>query len=136
MLSNVKGLAAVKVTSLIDAFNKPFVVGGLRRPESETDKSQSQASAATAIRVDEPEDDEGPIASPEWPDEADEPDEPLEMRGRGRTPSRSPGVSPEPRGGGEDDDGEELAGTGAWQDPLEEAEEEEAPVAKKARVEV
>ncbi|WVQ81347.1 hypothetical protein IAT38_003470 [Cryptococcus sp. DSM 104549] len=31
-LSAVKGLGATKVTSLIDAFNKPFLVGGLRRP--------------------------------------------------------------------------------------------------------
>ncbi|TYJ59104.1 hypothetical protein B9479_000093 [Cryptococcus floricola] len=32
-LSNVKGLGATKVTSLVDAFNKPFLVGGLKRPE-------------------------------------------------------------------------------------------------------
>ncbi|WVQ93045.1 hypothetical protein IAU59_000109 [Kwoniella sp. CBS 9459] len=33
MFSNVKGLGAAKVTSLVDAFNKPFLVGGLRRSE-------------------------------------------------------------------------------------------------------
>lgn len=37
VLSNVKGLGSVKVTSLIDAFNKPFLVGGLKRSAKETD---------------------------------------------------------------------------------------------------
>ena len=140
VLSNVKGLAAVKVTSLIDAFNKPFLVGGLRRTENEDVQGNYRASAPANETV--PEEAET-VGSPDWPDERDESDEPPLSRTRGRTSSRSPGVSPEAR---EEGDGV------AWKDPLEENEDEKqkderegqeaeredddnAPVAKKARVE-
>ncbi|ODO04761.1 hypothetical protein I350_05371 [Cryptococcus amylolentus CBS 6273] len=43
-LSNVKGLGATKVTSLVDAFNKPFLVGGLKRPEKTTSPRGQQGS--------------------------------------------------------------------------------------------
>ncbi|KIR82546.1 DNA excision repair protein ERCC-1 [Cryptococcus gattii E566] len=45
-LSNVKGLGATKVTSLMDAFTKPFLVGGLRRSERGKTK-QTDKEAAT-----------------------------------------------------------------------------------------
>ncbi|RSH95075.1 ssDNA endonuclease and repair protein rad10 [Saitozyma podzolica] len=47
VLSNVKGLGATKVTSLVDAFNKPFLVGGLKRTEDDKGASTS-ASASTS----------------------------------------------------------------------------------------
>ncbi len=127
----MKGLAAVKVTSLIDAFNKPFLVGGLRRPEDTTGMGKEKGVEPTETRIDGPGAEElEPIGSPDWPDE---PDEPPRSRGRGRTPSRSPGVSPEARGGG-DGDGEGLPGAAAWRDPLEDGEDDGQPVAKRARV--
>ena len=132
VLSSVKGLAAVKVTSLIDAFNRPFLVGGLRRPENENEKGKAMAPAP--LRIDGPVDDDlDPIGSPDWPEEADEP--PVE-RSRGRTPSRSPGGSPEPLGG-LNRGGEGRPEAEAWRDPLEVDEDGEdgPPEAKKARME-
>lgn len=44
-MSNVKGLGATKVTSLIDAFTKPFLVGGLRRSErGKTEQTDKEAA--------------------------------------------------------------------------------------------
>jgi len=121
----VKGLAAVKVTSLFDAFSKPFLVGGLHRPEEAKGKGKERAVDPTTKRVDGPGAEEtDPIGSPEWPDERDDVEEGSRSLARGRVPSRSPGVSPEQKGGGDGDGGEAL-GNGAWHDPLEDEEDEE-----------
>jgi DNA excision repair protein ERCC-1 len=42
----VKGLGAAKVTSLVDAFTKPFLVGGLKRDRDETGETSNGARKA------------------------------------------------------------------------------------------
>jgi DNA excision repair protein ERCC-1 len=135
VLSSVKGLGATKVTSLVDAFTKPFLIGGLKRGDS--------AQASTSLRIGGPGGGELEVTgSPEWPeDEVDEEGMGLAetpARGRERVPSRSPellGVN------GIDKDEPE----GAWKDPLddeedddeddEDAEREGGPAKKRSRVE-
>ena len=124
MLSNVKGLAAVKVTSLIDAFNKPFLVGGLHRPEAgangEAVRKAMTAENVSADGFGQEEVAEG-NGSPDWPEQQDEPSR---RTNRGRTPSRSPGLSPERRDVILDGPGEDGRGAAeAWHDPLEDEED-------------
>lgn len=144
VLSNVKGLAAVKVTSLVDAFNKPFLVGGLRRPDDVTGKGKEKAvdprpngTGRHGGQEDHEEvEEEEPAGSPDWPDEPDEPDDRPPSPPRGRVPSRSPGLSPEPREVGAGEVGADNEGvSGVWQDPLEDEEDEDkdGPLAKRAR---
>ena len=128
-LSNVKGLGATKVTSLLDAFSKPFLVRGLKRetPEEPTIAISEaalsrKASETNAHAAQEPDEQAEEAGSPEWPDE----DADRENDGRNAIgPSRSPGLSPEPE-------------RSVWRDPLDDdaedgVDEEEGP-AKRARV--
>ncbi|WVR08906.1 hypothetical protein IAU60_005965 [Kwoniella sp. DSM 27419] len=148
ILSNVKGLGAAKVTSLVDAFTKPFLVGGLRRsqkavgePRIVIEKERRAVSGVETTDEDgEPalgsgdaEDADARDGSPDWPDEEDE-EEPLAepSRQRERVPSRSPGLSPQP------ELGQVTSENAVWQDPLDEDEEAEEetvePSSKRARV--
>lgn len=140
----MKGLGATKVTSLIDAFNKPFLVGGLKREPPE----ENGSSASKRMRTDGPGAEEGGVAaaSPEWPeildddpedDAADNADgagserEAEPSRGRERVPSRSPGQSPEAgrNGSGANRNGNEGGGDApplaAWRDPLDDEDDDE-----------
>ena len=144
VLSSVKGLGATKVTSLIDAFNKPFLVGGLKRESAD----ENESPAVKRMRTDGPgaEDVGVAAASPEWPeildderedDDADAAgteengDRAEPSRGRERVPSRSPGQSPEAArtGNGADQNGdetdEEALPLAAWQDPLDDDDDED-----------
>ncbi|OCF56284.1 DNA excision repair protein ERCC-1 [Kwoniella mangroviensis CBS 10435] len=123
ILSNVKGLGATKVTSLVDAFNKPFLVGGLK---TTTDTTSLRTEGGSNSNEKTSED----IGSPDWPADEEEEEEqgeeeeaiPGSRRGRRRSPSRSPGLSPEPR----DQD--------VWQDPLDQEDEDGEPSSKRVRV--
>lgn len=138
------------MTSLIDAFNKPFLVGGLRKAERDGAPAVSAAAGPNgaggvptgntigkrARGTEQP--DEGlesePAGSPDWPSDAEEEAEEEIQRQRDRVPSRSPGISPEPRVVG-DGEGDEDLQSGAWNDPLDEDEvEEDEPASKKFRV--
>ncbi|WWC91020.1 uncharacterized protein L201_005960 [Kwoniella dendrophila CBS 6074] len=145
VLSNVKGLGAAKVTSLVDAFNKPFLVGGLRKEgksKGTIDIGQKESRAFIAVDSDtrkkngrngrdshndeeiEIVDDTG---SPDWPDEDEEEQEQEAIpptRGRIQSPSRSPGLSPEPR----------ISDQGVWQDPLDDEDDDDEPTNKRPRV--
>jgi DNA excision repair protein ERCC-1 len=149
VLSGVKGLGATKVTSLVDAFTKPFLVGGLKRGESSSQPT-NPLSAAGASRVDGPGAEvpppakvPSPVGSPDWPDEDPE-DEEAEAPvispsiPRDRAPSRSPGLSPE--AAPLDGEGEDRAGVAVWKDPLEDDEDEddedEGPAPKRSRLDV
>lgn len=151
MLAGVKGLGATKVNSLLDAFNKPFMVGGLKRADGTvrpaTDLAASKTMPATgriakqggrdaplptsanhssADRSAEVVTDER-VESPEWPsDVEDEEEEQTIGRGREKVPSRSP---PPATGNGE-----------VWHDPLDDGDENESddgeePPTKRAREE-
>ncbi|KAK8844150.1 hypothetical protein IAR55_006944 [Kwoniella newhampshirensis] len=147
VLSNVKGLGATKVTSLIDAFNKPFLVGGLRREEraagnpSAVSEKERRAVGSAGNKGDETaeaeaENENGPIGSPDWPEEAEEEElndaDESTRSVRGREPSRSPGVSPELGAVNAEGLGPEI-----WQDPLDGDgdEDDDGPATKRARVE-
>ncbi|WWD21189.1 hypothetical protein CI109_105673 [Kwoniella shandongensis] len=143
VLSNVKGLGATKVTSLIDAFNKPFLVGGLRRDEKAkgtpaviSEKERRAVGSAGDQGKETAEVEAEPIGSPDWPEQPEEEEEEEEeeeqpiRQARRREPSRSPGLSPELGGV----DTEALA-LGIWQDPLDlDEDEEDGPSTKRARV--
>jgi DNA excision repair protein ERCC-1 len=114
VLSSVKGLGATKVTSLVDAFTKPFLIGGLKR-DIPRDKDVSTA-IPTSVRID------GPgaastdvVGSPEWPEEGIDEEgfgarEPVgKSRPRDRAPSRAPEL------GLEKDDEEEEDGHAAME---------------------
>jgi DNA excision repair protein ERCC-1 len=155
-LSGVKGLGATKVNSLVDAFNKPFMVGGLKRVDgtvrpasdltaskevSTSDRVDNQQQpegssrngmADKAAVVDEEEDVER-IGSPDWPSDVDDEDgEEVERpvaRGREAVPSRSP--SPESRTRTRTDGQDEV-----WRDPLDDDEDDDetsAPASKRRR---
>lgn len=145
----MKGLGATKVTSLVDAFTKPFIVGGLKRKDKgraadeveleRTDIVTPTARAALAGAADgsghgkgkgKGEDRSGAPegndreASPDWPDdeEDDGGDDDERSSRRARGPSRSPGLSPETRESGAEpvpDDGQ------AWRDPLDDDEDDD-----------
>ncbi|WWC98153.1 hypothetical protein V866_005044 [Kwoniella sp. B9012] len=118
ILSNVKGLGATKVTSLVDAFNKPFLVGGLKTTTDTTASATEDGSKSNEKTSEN-------IGSPDWPiDEEEEEEEaiPENRRSRRHSPSRSPGLSPEPR---EQD---------VWQDPLDLEDEDGERSSKRARV--
>nr|ODN90596.1 DNA excision repair protein ERCC-1 [Cryptococcus depauperatus CBS 7841] len=57
VLSNVKGLGATKVTSLVDGFTKPFLVGGLRATAS-----RDVAASLPRETTDDPIDEKSPPA--------------------------------------------------------------------------
>ena len=124
VLSNVKGLAAVKITSLVDAFNKPFLVGGLRRPEEPIRQAKGFEPPQSYENNDPGTEEQEPVASPDWPDESDGSDVPFRSSPRGKGPSRSPGLSPEPQDGG-GRDGDTTRGAHAWHDPLDDGEDGE-----------
>lgn len=147
-MSGVKGLGATKVNSLVDAFNKPFMVGGLKRadgtvrPASDLTASKEMTTsdrveeAQARADADEEGDGAGPsrpkrkeqddvevIGSPDWPSEVDEDEEEETQVGRGR--EKVPSRSPPPIAGDLDD---------VWHDPLEEEDgEETGPPAKRRR---
>jgi DNA excision repair protein ERCC-1 len=148
----VKGLGATKVNSLVDAFNKPFMVGGLKRADG-TVRPASDLTASkevsTSDRVDQQGAEAGPsgsgsgngngtrtgtgqadadeevVGSPDWPSDVEDDEEPERPVGRGReaVPSRSP-----PPVGNEDV---------VWHDPLDEDDEDgdaaDGPPAKRRR---
>ncbi|KAL1406209.1 ssDNA endonuclease and repair protein rad10 [Vanrija albida] len=140
-LGAVKGLGPVKVVSLLDAFNKPFVAGG-RRKAAAVSTSVSTAPQATAPAdgaETEKHDEEGGFTpppevadtaveaqgSPDWP-EVDPPTPPTPTRPRDTGPSRSPSVEPDP---------ERTATDAVWDDPLaDDSDDDEGPVAKRPRV--
>ncbi|WRT69257.1 uncharacterized protein IL334_006241 [Kwoniella shivajii] len=169
ILSNVKGLGSTKVTSLIDAFNKPFLVGGLRKedmsqgpagisekerravgvlvpnanPNPKSKSAQKSKSKTPEVEINGDADLDVNLidtGSPDWPSGEEEEDQDqdqeeenprVQVQGRGRiqSPSRSPGLSPEPR-------------ENIWQDPLDDEQDDndddddanEGPTAKRARV--
>jgi len=134
----VKGLGATKVNSLVDAFNKPFMVGGLKRTDG-TVRPASDLTASkevsTSDRVDQQGAEAGPSGSgsgngnghengqadedeevggsPDWPSDVEEDEEVERPVGRGReaVPSRSP-----PPVANEDV---------VWHDPLDEDDEDD-----------
>jgi len=141
-------LGATKVNSLVDAFNKPFMVGGLKREDgtvrpasdltaskgvSTTERVNAQAGSSNgngpANVPGEQEVESEPVGSPDWPsdveveDDEDEDERPV-ARGREKVPSRSASPGPETNGDAE-----------VWRDPLEDDEDEEtaAPASKRRR---
>lgn len=165
----MKGLGKTKVETLVDAFHKPFLVGGLRRKEDggegdaftedvagrpipavpETGATTSTAALRTngkgKERADAGEEEGGDVpGSPDWPDEIedDESEEAAPVpRRRGRSPSRSPGLSPELRAVSAEGDGGDGDAGAAWRDPLEDEEDDgeadegtaDEPSAKRAK---
>lgn len=144
------------MNSLVDAFNKPFMVGGLKRADgtvrpasdltaskevSTSDRVDNQQQpegssrngmADNAAVVDEEEDVER-IGSPDWPSDVDdedgEEDERPVARGREAVPSRS--NSPESRTRTRTDGQDEV-----WRDPLDDDEDDDetsAPASKRRR---
>jgi len=136
----VKGLGATKVTSLVDAFTKPFLVGGLKRGDS-----NQTGETTVSTRIDGPGAAELEAAgSPEWPEE-DVDEEGVSERavGRGRERVRSRSVEEMRNGAEENGRTEESSADGAWKDPLDDDEEDEevyaeagdgGPSRKRARV--
>jgi DNA excision repair protein ERCC-1 len=117
------------VTSLIESFTKPFLVGGLKR--------KRQMSAGTVIGTvaslvnrdqtalvshDEDEERVDQVGSPDWPDSNEEPQLTEKPPYRGRSPDRSPGLSPDARALV---DGEFATIGMVWKDPLEEDDDED-----------
>lgn len=104
MLAGVKGLAAVKVNSLVDAFTKPFLVGGLKRKRAYGETNLASAagpngageplsSATNGLQANEghraleerraeaqagehPPVSPGRVGSPDWPSDNDDGAEP------------------------------------------------------------
>ncbi|ORX39280.1 restriction endonuclease type II-like protein [Kockovaella imperatae] len=139
LLSNVKGLGATKVTSLLDAFNKPFLVGGLKR---KAEDSAPEIITSSNVRHSNDERIED-IHSPDWPmDDMDAEDALRDTeieRQRGRAPSRSPDIGP-----GDESGDDEVRGPPAdvWKDPLDDEDDEDdddelgsGSSSKRARVE-
>lgn len=114
-MSNVKGLGATKVTSLIDAFTKPFLVGGLRRPEREKTAQEKQADEEAAAFAD------GDMADPM---------ESLELA-VGNYDANERQVTDEVKGG-------DMVSGQVWHDPLDDEDDdkvaEEEPISKRARI--
>ena len=130
VLSNVKGLGATKVTSLIDAFTKPFLVGGLKRDVPSTEPISSVPTGIEGHRTESLD----PIGSPEWPDD---PEEELDAQDPPPVtfvdPDRAQSQSPEARP--VEGDGEVERNSNVWKDPLDDEDDEPVePVAKRARV--
>lgn len=140
----MKGLGPVKVVSLLDAFNKPFVAGGRRKVAAvSTSVSTAPQVTAPAESIEaEKHDDEGGFTpppedgaatdtaaeaqgSPDWPAE-DPPTPPTPTRPRDTGPDRSPSVEPDP---------ERTATDAVWDDPLaDDSDDDEGPAAKRQRV--
>jgi DNA excision repair protein ERCC-1 len=137
-LSTVKGLGATKVTSLVDAFTKPFLVGGLKRGVAFRAVDSTTSIPVDEPNVNEPKEAVEEVGSPDWPeDESDKAADEETTSGRGRERVRSRSVEE----GAVGETGTESAGVGegAWKDPLdddddEEEEEDTAQPRKKARV--
>jgi DNA excision repair protein ERCC-1 len=146
VLSGVKGLGATKVNSLVDAFNKPFMVGGLKRSDGTVRPASdltAEKEVSTSNRVDQQEaaagpsrkgnghaeEDEEAIGSPDWPSDVDEDEEGQEAertigRGREKVPSRSPPPIA-------------MEENAIWQDPLDDddgdGDEADGPPTKRRR---
>lgn len=131
----------------MDAFNKPFMVGGLKRSDgtvrpasdltaskgvSTTERVNAQGGSSTGNGSMIPQGEEsgatdaGPVGSPDWPsdveyEDGDEDGRPV-ARGREKVPSRSP-----PPESSTEEPSE------VWRDPLEEDEDEEAAPPPKRR---
>lgn len=150
VLAGVKGLGATKVNSLLDAFNKPFMIGGLKKADGtarpatdltaakemsasvQTAKAAGHDSVSTAEQaVEDPASTGERNGSPDWPsddegnggddDDGEEAPRPI-GRGREKVPSRSP----PPTGNGE-----------VWEDPLDDGvsdqDPDDGPPTKRAR---
>ncbi|KGB75843.2 DNA excision repair protein ERCC-1 [Cryptococcus deuterogattii R265] len=111
-LSNVKGLGATKVTSLIDAFTKPFLVGGLRR--SERGKTEQADKEAATFGDDDIADVTESVES-----------------AAGNKGANERHVSDEVKGG-------DMVSGQVWHDPLDDEDDDtaagEEPVSKRARM--
>lgn len=111
-MSNVKGLGATKVTSLIDAFTKPFLVGGLRR--SERGKTEQADKEAATFGDDDIADVTESVES-----------------AAGNKGANERHVSDEVKGG-------DMVSGQVWHDPLDDEDDDttagEEPVSKRARM--
>lgn len=115
-LSAVKGLGKVKIVSLLDAFNKPFVAGqsdtSQARPSTATTAPASTTAAVAEVdttaeeRLESPKSPEFRVLTPPTP-----------TRPRDQGPSRSPSIEP--------DDPSRTASDTVWRDPLEDDDDEE-----------
>lgn len=114
-MSNVKGLGATKVTSLIDAFTKPFLVGGLRRPEREKTAQEKQADKEAVTFAG---------------DDMTDPTRSLELA-VGNNDGNKRQMTDEVKG-------EDMVSGQVWHDPLDDEDDdkvaEEEPIAKRARI--
>ncbi|EAL20034.1 hypothetical protein CNBF3600 [Cryptococcus deneoformans B-3501A] len=114
-LSNVKGLGATKVTSLIDAFTKPFLVGGLRQPEREKTAQEKQADKEAVTFAG---------------DDMTDPTRSLELA-VGNNDGNKRQMTDEVKG-------EDMVSGQVWHDPLDDEDDdkvaEEEPIAKRARI--
>ncbi|BEJ15144.1 hypothetical protein CspHIS471_0409110 [Cutaneotrichosporon sp. HIS471] len=125
-LSAVKGLGKVKIVSLLDAFNKPFVAGlstasQTRTPVTSTIQTQEVTPVAEA--------DSASGSSPSLIDEIDEgiepaqfpdlrpPTPPTPTRPRDQGPSRSPSLEP--------DDPSRRKSDTVWHDPLDDDDDDD-----------
>ncbi|AFR96181.1 DNA excision repair protein ERCC-1 [Cryptococcus neoformans C23] len=117
-LSNVKGLGATKVTSLIDAFTKPFLVGGLRRPERKKTAQEKQADEEAAAFAD------GDMADPTESLE-------LAVGNYDANERHERQVTDEVKGG-------DMVSGQVWHDPLDDEDDDkvagEEPISKRARI--
>lgn len=114
-MSNVKGLGATKVTSLIDAFTKPFLVGGLRQPEREKTAQEKQADKEAVTFAG---------------DDMTDPTRSLELA-VGNNDGNKRQMTDEVKG-------EDMVSGQVWHDPLDDEDDdkvaEEEPIAKRARI--
>jgi DNA excision repair protein ERCC-1 len=151
MIATVKGLGPTKVNTLVDAFSKPFLVGGLKRgvedggsgglesggvtsatPNKGTSTSRSDERPTKkakgkekAVEEERAGSDER-MGSPDWPEEEEEDDGPC------TGDSNSPVIVSENGNDGE------VSGAGkgseVWRDPLEDDEPDSEPEQDKLTV--
>ncbi|RXK35828.1 hypothetical protein M231_06922 [Tremella mesenterica] len=131
VLANVKGLGAAKVTSLVDAFTKPFLVGGLKRDEGSktsvaavTDQRVAIAPERAQTNASQVKGDSETLIDLGREVEADKSDLSRHQK-RGTASSRSPGLSPELRPSITID-------SPPWADPLDD-EDDDSPSAKRLK---
>ncbi|GMK57109.1 hypothetical protein CspeluHIS016_0309490 [Cutaneotrichosporon spelunceum] len=132
-LSAVKGLGKVKIVSLLDAFNKPFVAGHAMTPQTrDTVMSGLQVQEAIPVAEAEPEAELNPSLLDETIDSAQlpgfrPPTPPTPTRPRDQGPSRSPSLEP--------DDPSRRKSDTVWHDPLDDDDDEaQEPDPKRQRV--
>ncbi|KAK4689383.1 DNA excision repair protein ERCC-1, partial [Tremellales sp. Uapishka_1] len=131
ILANVKGLGVAKVTSLFNAFNDPFLVGGIQKVAKSTSKPAEDVASSKdgngkgeAIVIEGFEREKS--GSPDWPEEDNEEAEPLSPpEGRSsKSPVENPASPPK----------DDSPLTGIWNDPLDdEDDEDDMPTSKRRR---